>query len=191
MDCGVVSAGCVCRLFPRQPPRPGQRSYLRDVDTYIDARTILLQWRYFVEGDALAAFDITRSSEGVSTTIGTIAVTPSSGWQNASFRDSVFIAGVEVQYQVLARDPSGVVTAVASGRIRVEGTVISAVKDPENLRIRLTWADEPPGTTGYEVLRSGEVIFSTDDPTIRTFDDESMEGNTVYNYQVRTYLPEG
>jgi hypothetical protein len=157
-----------------------------------EAGSILLEWQYYTEGDDLAQFEITRTSEGVSTSLGRIPVTPAgAGWQSASLRDTVFVAGVNVQYQVLALDGGGVITASSSGNIRIGGTVLDLVRDPRNLRIQLTWSDEPPGTTGYEVLRNGEVIFSTDDPTVRAFDDVAPTANTLFNYVVRTLLAGG
>jgi hypothetical protein len=157
-----------------------------------DAGTILLEWQYYTEGDDLVQFEVTRTSEGVSTSLGMVPITPAGpGWQDASLRDTAFVAGVDVEYRVLALNSGGAITASSSGSIRIGGTILNLVRDAWNLQMQLTWSDEPSGTIGYEVLRNGEVIFTTNDPTVHTYDDTTVSGNTRYVYRLRTRLPGG
>ena len=163
----------------------------------VDGGAILIEWRYLAEAGDLAEFQITRVTEGGSVVLSTLQATPAAGWQNASFRDSVYIAGVSVLYELRARDlGGGDELAFASDRIQVDGTILSVTPDNENLRIRLEWEREPPGTVGYEIIRTGtegdsKILLTINDPGLHTFDDQPSVGNVFYQYEILTFLDSG
>ena len=159
----------------------------------LDGGSILLQWRYLSEGDDLEKFRINRTAGVAGVNIGFVMVSSNSEpvWQTAIFRDSSLVGGVQVFYEVAGILKSGVVRGTASGSITIPGTEFSVTR--EDLHLRLSWQNEPPGTTGYEVLRTGpigsaETIFTTDDPSVRTFLDTSIDGIKLYTYELRTQL---
>ena len=160
----------------------------------VDDGTILLRWRYYSEGSGLEQFEISRTTADDSTVIGTLNVTAPIGWQSATFRDSLLVAGVAVEYRVAALS-DGLVTAVASGNITVKGTVIRATNDAPDLSINIEWSDAPPGVVGYELLRSTgneqEVLFATQDITLISYRDRALAGDTPYEYRIRTLLSSG
>ena len=179
----------------------------------LDGGSVLIAWRYFADGDALTEFVVRKVAqqgdrfpelalgdvlpEGVSQ-VGRYAVNSgTSGWQTGSIRDPSVTAGVRVLYQVEAVSSDDNQLSSATKSFRLEGTRFELVEsDPDDVAIRFRWLNEPTGTTGYDLQRTApgdatEVIFSTDDPTVRSFADTVLTGNVVYDYKLVTRLGSG
>ena len=160
----------------------------------LDGGTILIEWRYLAEGDAVAEFEVRRITDGEEpVTIGRVDATASLVFVTASIRDSSLVAGVPVRYEVRAIDTGGEVTGTASDSITIRGTSLTVVVDSDDLAVRLSWTGEPEGTIGYRLRRRTgedpyETIFVTDLRSVRSHGDSGLEGGSFYTYKLETIL---
>jgi len=125
------------------------------------------------------------------------SLSASADWQTGTYRDTSVIVGARVLYQVVALDGAGARLSSATAAIEIEGTRFKLpVADHRLLNIQLTWENTPATAVGFEVRRTPDggtavTVFSTDDSTVRRFDDNDLSGNTVYKYELITHLTGG
>jgi len=116
-------------------------------------------------------------------------------WKTLSYRDTNVVAGVAVWYRVTSVLSGGSESTSATSVVfMMPGTALSSIEvDADNLLVELTWRKPSEGAVGFEVSRragdsAAEVIFTTDDLSVRSFTDTDISGGLVYEYELTTLL---
>lgn len=166
----------------------------------VDGGSIVIEWRYADEGGAIEAFVVERIVREQTIPIERMPASsaPRAEFQSISFRDSTVVSGVRVRYRVTAILSSGSPgPSVVTSSILIEGSAFDPpISDPDRVLIELSWREVPPDAAGFDVFRQfgeeqEELVFSTDDPTVGSFEDTDLVGNRAYAYRLVTRLQGG
>lgn len=163
----------------------------------LDSGTVLVEWRYLSEGTELAEFRVTRTAGSVTEEVSRVQVTPTSDWQTLSIRDSTIVASRDVRYRVTGILADGSESTSASSSIRIDGTIVEPIAvDSDDLSITLRWTRPIEGTIGFDVIRTApdgpeEIVFRTDDTSVRSYTDPVAEGDIRFGYELVTRLEGG
>lgn len=111
-----------------------------------------------------------------------------------SFIDPSPASGELIEYSVIARTDQG----SSSGRavqVQIPGArLVRLRRNPFQGRIQIDWESVGAGLTGFEVVRrtpSGSRSLLLAAPSVDTYLDLDIEGNTPYEYEIRTTVSAG